>query len=187
MGVGVEPELSATPAFDAFVAARYRALVRTAALLVGDHGLGEDLVQESLVRTFGAWSRLRDPANAEAYTRATMLRLAARARRRRWHAEVPTAEPATSTSKTTNTPDTADPVHQAQQIRSALLRLPWQQRAVLVLRYFDDQSEASVAAVLGCSVGTVKSRARRGLAALRTAGVLDDEQWTEVPRGRPHA
>lgn len=156
--------------FHVFVSARYPALVRTALLLTGDRGHAEDLVQDALQRTFLAWRRLDAPANAEAYTRRTMLRLAGRARRRRWRGEVPTAEPYAGAA-----PDPAAVVDEAERVREALQRLPWAQRAVLVLRYFDDRSEADVAELLGCSAGTVKSRASRGLAALRAGGLLDED------------
>ena len=72
-------------------------------------------------------------------------------------------------------------VADAHAIRQALLALPWSQRAVLVLRYLDDRSEAETAAVLGCSLGTVKSRASRGITALRSAGLLDAHESGEVP------
>src|SRR5215813_15492862 len=78
--------------FAEFVAARYRALVRTGLLLTGDTGHAEDLTQSALIRTYLAWGRLRDPSNAESYARRTLLRLALRARKRRWTAEVATAQ-----------------------------------------------------------------------------------------------
>ncbi len=155
-------------AFTAFAAARYRALVRTACLLVGDRGHAEDLVQTALVRTYAAWGRLEDPANAEAYARKTLVRAAGRWRARRWRGEVPTEEVPDSTA-----PEMAD----LRELHSALRRLPAAQRAVLVLRYYDDLTEAQTAAALGISVGTVKSRASRALAALRedeTVGGLRD-------------
>jgi RNA polymerase sigma-70 factor (sigma-E family) len=157
--------------FTAFVTARYSSLLRSAFLLTGDRGHAEDLVQAALVRTLLSWGRLRDPAKAEPYTRTTMLRLAGRWRRRRWNAEVPTpAMPEPSTWDGTGS------VEEAAVVRSALMALPWEQRAVLVLRYFDDRPEAEVAALLGCSVGTVKSRTSRALAALRARGVLTEQE-----------
>ena len=155
-------------AFAEFVAARYGSLVRTAFLLTGDRGHAEDLVQVSLLRTFHAWGRLNAPENAEAYTRTTMIRLASRWRRRGWTAEVPSAEIPGRES-----PDPSARVDEAVTVRAALLALSWSQRAVLVLRYFDDLPEAAVAELLGCSLGMVKSRASRGLAALRDAAQLD--------------
>ena len=166
----MEGRAGAEREFAEFVGARYSSLLRTAYLLTGDRGHAEDLAQSALVRTFQAWRRLADPANAEAYTRATMIRLAMRWRRRRWTGEMPTAVLPERMAG-----DHAGTVKQAELLRRALLGLPWSQRAVLVLRYYADQSEAEIAAALGCSVGTVKSRASRGLAGLRAAGVLAAE------------
>ena len=155
--------------FAAFVAARYRALVRTGMLLAGDRGHAEDLAQSALIRTYLAWSRLRDPENAEAYARRTLLRLALRARRRRWTCEVATGR----------LPDLAEREAVSAggdlvvDVRRALAALPISQRAVLVLRFLDDQSEAETARLLGISPGTVKSRAARGLASLRQSGLID--------------
>jgi RNA polymerase sigma-70 factor (sigma-E family) len=149
-------------AFTAFVAARYRALVRTAYLLVGDQGHAEDLVQHALIRAYGAWNRIENPQAVEAYTRKTLVRATMRWRGRRWHAEVPTAE-------LPDVPVSVDP-DDLDGVRQALASLPAGQRAVLVLRFLDDLSEAQTAEVLGISVGTVKSRTSRGLAALRGSG-----------------
>jgi len=156
--------------FAAFVAARYRALVRTGLLLTGDTGHAEDLTQSALIRTYLAWGRLREPANAEAYARRTLVRLALRARQRRWTAEVATAQ-----LPENGTGSLADADDLVLDVRRALAALPAAQRAVLVLRYLDDQSEAETARLLGISPGTVKSRAARGLASLREAGLLDRE------------
>jgi RNA polymerase sigma-70 factor (sigma-E family) len=167
--------------FGDFVAARYPSLVRTAYLLTGDRGHAEDLVQAALLRTFHAWRRVDAPDHAEAYVRTAMIRLATRARRRRWVGEVPSAD-----LPDHGRADASNEVAEAAVVRAALTTLPWPQRAVLVLRYFDDLTEAQVAEVLGCSVGTVKSRASRALAALRTAGLLDPQSRDvgEVHGGR---
>ena len=162
--------------FTEFVRARYPRLLRTAYLLVGDRGLAEDLVQSGLVKTLGAWGRLADVEVVEAYTRTTIVRLAGRWGRRRWRGEIPTCR----------VPDVEaaaapDPVL-AVDVRRALARLPWEQRAVLVLRYFDDLNEGDIAAVLGCRVGTVKSHASRALQTLRHEGLLT-EQERQVPNG----
>jgi RNA polymerase sigma-70 factor (sigma-E family) len=154
--------------FRTFAAARYSALVRTAFLLVGDRGCAEDLAQSTLIKTYLAWGRLRAPENADAYARRVLVRLAIRSLRRRWAGEIPTeniAGPA------------ADPAAGdiAIDVRRALAALPGGQRAVLVLRYLDDRSEAETAALLGISIGTVKSRAFRGLKSLRRTGLLDAE------------
>jgi RNA polymerase sigma-70 factor (sigma-E family) len=157
-------------AFSEFVVGRYGSLVRSAFLLTGDRGHAEDLVQVSLLRTFRAWGRLHAPDSAEAYARTTMIRLASRWRSRRWTDEV-----ASAAVPDRDTPDHADDVDEAVRVRAALLALPWSQRAVLVLRYFDDLPESEVAALLNCRVGTVKSRTSRGLAALRDANLLDSK------------
>jgi len=167
------------PGFADFVASRYSSLARSAYLLVGDRGSAEDLVQSALVSTFGAWGRLLAVEAAESYTRTTMVRLAGRWGRRRWRGEIPA-------DQITERPDPADHSSTADgavDVRVALSRLPMQQRAVLVLRYFDDLSEAETARILDCSVGTVKSRASRGLATLRTAGLLGPAAMTEVRDG----
>lgn len=160
---------SADDRFDELVAARYRDLLRTAILLTGDRGRGEDLLQDALVRCYSAAVRGAEPESLEAYVRTSMLRLAGRWRRRLWHREVPTADP----------PDRAggadDAVDRAAAVRAALMTLPLGQRAALVLRYLESRSEAETAALLGVSVGTVKSRTSRALAALRTSGVLAEE------------
>lgn len=162
--------------FAEFVRARYPRLLRTTYLLVGDRGLAEDLVQSGLLKTLGAWDRLTRTEAAEAYTRTTIVRLAGRWGRRRWRGEIPTSHlPDTGTTAAPDVVLTVD-------VRRALAGLPWEQRAVLVLRYFDDLSEADIAAALGCSVGTVKSRASRALTTLRRDGVLTPE-GRGVPNG----
>jgi RNA polymerase sigma-70 factor (sigma-E family) len=152
-------------AFDALVALRSDALLRSAYLLTGDPHLAQDLVQSALVRTYLRWGTLRSPAAGEAYVRRTMFTQAASSWRRKWHGEVPSS-PAL--------PDGAaasEDLELREVLRRALLTLPPQQRAVLVLRFYEDMSEAETARVLGCSPGTVKSRTSRGLAALRDAGL----------------
>lgn len=167
--------------FTAFVAARYPHLVRSAYLLTGDRASAEDLVQAALLRTYGRWRRLDAPHNAEAYTRTVMVRLAARSRRRRWNAETPT-----SSLPETAVADGSARIDDRDQVHAALTTLPWPQRAVLVLRFLDDRSEAETAELLGCSVGTVKSRTSRALASLRAAGLLrlTSQPADEVGHGR---
>lgn len=165
--------------FRQFVAGRYPSLVRTAYLLTGDRGHAEDLVQTALLRTYGAWRRLADPGNAEAYTRRVMVRLAARWRARRWH-----GERSADRLPEIAAGDEAAAVDLADAVRAALLSLPLRQRAVLVLRFYEQRTEVEIADVLGCSVGTVKSRASRGLAGLRTAGLLADVTTPRDPEAR---
>lgn len=160
---------SADDRFDELVADRYPALLRTAVLLTGDRGRGEDLLQDALLRCYSAAGRGADPESLEAYVRTSMLRLAGRWRRRMWHGETPTAV-------LPDCPQSLDEVvDRGKAVRAALMTLPLGQRATLVLRYLESRSEAETAALLGVSVGTVKSRTSRGLAALRTSGVLTEE------------
>lgn len=160
--------------FDAFVAARYDALVRFGYLLLGDRGQAEDLAQSALLRTFGAWRGVRDVASAEAYVRTAMVRLSLRWRRRGWRAEVLFSRmPEADADDPYAASDLADAV------RGALQALPPQQRAVVVLRFYADLTVAETAEALGCSTGTVKSRTSRALAALRTAGLLDHDPDVE--------
>ena len=163
--------------FAAFMRGRYAALVRAGSLLVGNTAAGEDLVQTALTKTAMRWGRLADKGAAEAYTRTTMVRLAARWGGRRWRGEYPTAVlPETAAPDETVRLDTAD------ALARALVRLPYQQRAVLVLRYYEQLSEQETAATLGCSLGTVKSRTSRALAALRADGFLSEASPAEDGR-----
>jgi RNA polymerase sigma-70 factor (sigma-E family) len=164
--------------FRNFAAARYGALARTAFLLTGDRGHAEDLAQSALLKTYLAWGRLRAPENAEAYARRTLIRLAGRSRRRRWSGEIPSgrlAEPVAGTLRQGPGRAPGPAIDRAIDVRRALAALPAGQREVLVLRFLDDRSEAETALLLGISLGTVKSRASRGLASLRRTGLLTAE------------
>ena len=143
-----------------FIRARGRDLLRQAVLLAGSREAGEDLLQDALVRLLRHWSKIEgDP---EGYVRRTLYNLATdRWRRRKRRPEVVLAEPPERRD------DAGLAVDLRMQLVEALSLLPAQQRAVLVLRYFADASEAETAAALGCSVGSVKSAASRGLARLR--------------------
>jgi RNA polymerase sigma-70 factor (sigma-E family) len=152
-------------AFRRFVAARENALLRTAFLLTGDQQLAEDLVQTALEKAVRHWGSIRQVAAAESYVRRTMYRTQVSVWRRRAVTELPSAtlpEPRRAES-----PD--DRVEDRLAVHAALLRLGPRQRAVVVLRYFEDLSEQQVADVLGVSVGTVKSTAHKALARLRAS------------------
>ena len=163
--------------FDEFVAARSGRLLRTAYLLTRDHGLAEDLLQTALTKAWFAWSRI--DGEPEPYVRKVMVNTFASMWRRRWNGEHPTEE----------LPEHGYDAHAAvavsQDLWAALGRLPKRQRAVVVLRYFDDQTEAETARLLGCSVGTVKSQTAKALAKLRVDDALTttdhDRSLTHVP------
>jgi RNA polymerase sigma-70 factor (sigma-E family) len=150
-------------AFADFVAARSPALHRAAYLMVGDVGLAQDLVQEALTKTYVAWPRLREAGNAEAYTRKVITNTAITwFRRKGWNAE----------RVTEHLPETveaghADRVSDRAALMAALAQLPPRQRAAIVLRFYDDLTEAQTAAAMDCAVGTVKSQVSAGLAKLR--------------------
>jgi RNA polymerase sigma-70 factor (sigma-E family) len=149
-------------AFESFVAARSDDLLRTAVLLTRDRGHAEDLVQTALVKAYRRWERI-EGADPYAYVRRVLVTSAASWRRLRVTQEIvslPTHDPAG--------PDDADAFAERDRMSAALATLPPRMRAVLVLRYAEDLSEASTAEVLGCSVHTVKSQTVRGLARLRT-------------------
>jgi RNA polymerase sigma-70 factor (sigma-E family) len=145
--------------FDGFVATRSQALLRTAYLLTGDHGLAEDLLQTALAKSWFAWARIDGPP--EPYVRRVLATTYATWWRRRWRGERPTGD----------LPDRPDPAEAGVEDRDLLWRaldaLPRRQRVVVVLRYYEDLSEAETAAALGVSAGTVKSQASKALAALR--------------------
>jgi RNA polymerase sigma-70 factor (sigma-E family) len=152
--------------FEEFVAGRGQALQRFGYALTGDWALAEDLLQTALARAYPRWSRItRD--DPEAYVRKVMLNTWSSWWRRRWRGEVPSAQLPESAG-----PDSFVAVDSRQVLRAALAALPPGQRAVVVLRYHQDLSEAQVADLLGISVGTVKSQAAKALATLRRQAVL---------------
>lgn len=146
-------------AFMEFVRARSLSLRRTAYLLCGDWSSGDDLVQEALAKVYVAWPRIAATEAALSYTRTTMLRTYLN-EKRRWRREVNLAD---VPEHPTDDQDTALTV-----TLSALLReLPTKQRAVLVLRFYQDLSVPQIADELGIPEGTVKSQLSRGLATMR--------------------
>jgi RNA polymerase sigma-70 factor (sigma-E family) len=161
-------------AFAAFVRARGEHFVRVAVLLTGSPAEAEDLLQASLVRLYQAWPRLDvTAAPPDAYLRKILVNTRRSWWQTRWRREAPVAE-VPETARVAHAADFEDRYAVGALVRSALAALPRQQRAVLVLRYIEDQPEATVAELLGCSVGTVKTHAHRGLRALRAAlGDLD--------------
>ncbi|GAA1503344.1 SigE family RNA polymerase sigma factor [Dactylosporangium maewongense] len=163
--------------FEAFYRARTPALLRTAYLLTGDRHLAEDLVQDALARTHRAWRRLRDGGNPEAYARQVMYHLQVSRWRRRRVPESLFGDLPERRDGRDHATDATSRLALRLALRQALLTLPARQRAAVVLRYFEDRSEAEAAELLGCRVGTLKSHLARGLAALRRA-LPDDHAGT---------
>ncbi|HVA59089.1 MAG TPA: SigE family RNA polymerase sigma factor [Mycobacteriales bacterium] len=162
--------MSEPDGFRDFVAARSRSLLRTAWLLTGDWPTAEDLVQTALAKTWLRWGSIRRREDPAAYVRRAMVNTYSTWWRRRWTGEIPTAAP--PEGRVRDDPFAA--VDTRGSLLAALEQLPRRQRAVVVLRFYDDFTEAQVAAMLGCSVGTVKSQTAKALAKLR-AFLVDEE------------
>jgi RNA polymerase sigma-70 factor (sigma-E family) len=148
--------------FAEFVSARSPALLRSAWLLTGDWSQAQDLVQESLAKAWRRWDGLLRRDNPEVYVRKVMVNTHISWSRRRWHGEKPT-----ETLPDVSGLDEGARADLSLDMTRALQTLPARQRAVLVLRYFDDLTEAQAADLLGCSVGTVKSSASKAIRKLR--------------------
>lgn len=153
--------------FAEFVRARQHQLIRAARLYCGDYHAAEDLVQDALVKLASRWESVRD-GSPDAYVRRILYRDAV-SRWRKWGREVPYAAQAGERDLMDAEPADAevDAWVEGADVRAALGQLPPRQRAVIVLRYFEDLSEAEIAEAMGCSTGTVKSQASKALRHLR--------------------
>jgi RNA polymerase sigma-70 factor (sigma-E family) len=151
--------------FEDFVAGSSARLFTMARLLTGgNRAEAEDLLQGAYERAYRRWGRITRRADPERYVRQILVNASIdRWRRIRRHPEIPLA----GSGADPRTADTAAAIADRDLLIRGLAALPPRQRAVLVLRYFEDLSEAETATMLGCSVGTVKSQAARGLARLR--------------------
>ena len=149
--------------FAQFVEARERALQRTAYLLTGDWALAEDLVQTALARAWPRWERITRSDDPEIYVRKVLVNTWTTWSRRRWRGEKPSA----AVPDTAAAGDVAEEVTVRVGLRRALGSLTPRQRAVLVLRVYDDLPEAQVAHLMNCAVGTVKAAMSQALAKLR--------------------
>jgi RNA polymerase sigma-70 factor (sigma-E family) len=161
-GGRAEAERAGDPEFREYVTQRGRALLRTAYLLTGNLADAEDLVQAALAKTYLAWDRIEDRGALDGYVRRAMVNTHISWWRRRRVQEFPTDE----------LPDRAVADHAGdsdlqETMRRAIDRLPHRMRAAVVLRYYEDMTEAEVAERLGVSLGTVKSTVSRAVAKLR--------------------
>ena len=147
--------------FAELVAAKGGALRRTAYLMCGDWHLAEDLVQTVFVKVHLHWRRIRRQDSFDAYLRTTLFHAYLDTRRAKWRRETPAEYVPDLAAPGTGPSDDRD------VLVAALRRIPPRQRAVLVLRYWEDLSVEETAGLLGCAAGTVKSQAAKGLAALR--------------------
>jgi len=154
----------ADTAVEELYAAHYRRLVRLSVLLVRDLGTAEEVVQDSFVAMHGRWRRLREPDNALAYLRQTVVNRSRSVLRHRG-VEARYVPPVVPDHRGAD--EDAVVAERRSQVLDALKELPQRQREVLALRYYLDLSEAEIAATLGISRGAVKSHASRGAASLR--------------------
>ena len=176
---GTEANTGTDQAFSDFVAARWPALVRSAFLLTGDRAAAEDLVQTALAKTYVSWGKLRVQEAAESYVRRSMVTTHISWWRRHRGRE-------SLTDRLPERRDHGDGDLESVVARSSfwphLAQLPRGQRTVIVLRYYEDLTEGQAAAMLGVSVGTVKSQASRAMQTLRAAM---EQDATHEPAGRP--
>lgn len=164
-----------TIGFDEFVGARGPALIRLAFLLCGDAHLAEDLVQSALAKAYRHWKRFGDNDNPEAYVRTIIVREYASWWRRASSREIVSESPSPP-SVLDHVDDVADRVVEADATWAMLATLPRRQRAVLVLRFYLDQSDMQIAELLDCSPGTVRSSASRALTTLRRSAVATSKE-----------
>ena len=169
------------PSFEEYAAVSWSMLYRSAYLLAGNHADAEDLAQQTLIKAHRAWSKVSASDSANAYVRRILTNTFLSSRRPRARRlelltdEVP--EWAGTAGGPAGTPGTSD---ERMALWPHVRELPRQQRAVIVLRYFEDLSEAEIAETLGCSRGTVKSTAHRALKSLKAA--LDEHDRTASDR-----
>jgi RNA polymerase sigma-70 factor (sigma-E family) len=154
--------------FEEFATARLPALLRFAYLLCGDRELARDLVQDALTRALVRWNQVARADRPYAYVRRIVTNEYLALRRRRWLRTVPLAGAVLDGRLApVHRPDARSRLEDRDGLWQKLAALPSQQRAVLVLRYYEDLSDAEISEVLGCRTGTVRSHASRALATLR--------------------
>ena len=147
----------------------YRPLCRLAYVIVGDASVSEEIVMDALVRTFSGWGRLRDPGKAHIYLRRAVINLCRSGIRRKQLERRALQRPAAA-----QTTESQADAHATRDVVVAAVRdLPQRQRACVVLRYFEDLSDADIAEILDCSVGTVKSQLAKARSKLHES--LRDE------------
>jgi RNA polymerase sigma-70 factor (sigma-E family) len=159
--------------FDEFVVARSQRLLGTAYLLTRDWASAEDLLQDAMTKAWFAWPRLSE--NPEAYVKKIIVTTYVSQQRRRWRRERPLAD----LPEHPEPHDVMGGADDRDTVWRAIGRLPARQRAVIVLRFYEDLSEADTAMTLGCSIGTVKSQSARALDKLR----VDDSLAPTRSRG----
>ena len=167
--------------FEEFATSRWAGLVRLAFGLTGDSWLAEDLAQTALASAYATWWRVRRADDPDAYVRRILIN-ASKRRFRRGRVSEQSSEPGDLPDLTVADP--AAGIDERSALMAALAGLPPRQRAVIVLRYWEDMTDAQVGVLLGCSASTVRSQAARALAKLRASGGLTntDPGGTAPPR-----
>jgi RNA polymerase sigma-70 factor (sigma-E family) len=159
--------------FREFMRGRWPAMVRLAYGLTGDLGHAEDVAQAAFARAYASWARVSGTGDPDAYVRRIVINCNnSRFRKRRVAESLVDAVPDRPGGPWQRAADPADALSDSSALLKALRRLGPRQRAVIVLRFWMDMSEAETAAALNCSIGTVKSQASRALAALRGSAEL---------------
>ena len=152
--------------FADFFAGTWARLFRTTYAVAGDVGHAEDALQSAFAKAYATWHRVRSTGHPEAYVRRMAVNEVLRARRRAWWRAERSGTPPEATAAPAGS-STEDDFADRAEVWEALMSLAPRQRAVLVLRYYEDLSEQEIADVLNCSRGTVKSQASDALSALR--------------------
>jgi RNA polymerase sigma-70 factor (sigma-E family) len=171
--------------FDAFMRGRWPAMVRLGYALTGDVGHAEDLAQAAFARAYASWGRVRRAGNPDAYVRRIVINEHRGRFRKHRVAEELRGDPGETASWQRQGPEEHQVLDDRRALLDALRALGPRQRAVVVLRYWLDLSEAETAAALNCSVGTVKSQASRALATLRTNAAIRDGDIADIVEGGP--
>jgi RNA polymerase sigma-70 factor (sigma-E family) len=159
--------------FDEFMTASWPSLYRTAVLMTGDVHLAEDLLQNTMGKVYKAWPRVSRVEHPRSYARTILANEVSSWWRKRSSSEVPMV----SRPDDTSTPGHDDRIAQADMMWQALHQLPARQRAVMVLRYYEDLNGAEIAAALGITEGAVKAHAHQALRSLEgtlTAGARNE-------------
>ncbi len=154
--------------FTDFMHGRWSKLVRLGYGLTGDLQLAEDLAQTAFARAYASWPRVRRADNPDAYLR----RIVVNANRNRFRKLRVSETLTAAVPELASASDNTDQRHDRDALMTALMQLPYGQRAAVVLRYWMDMTETEAAEVLGCSAGNVKSQASRALAKLRSSSAL---------------
>jgi RNA polymerase sigma-70 factor (sigma-E family) len=171
-----EGDVAGTDDFADFYRATWPRLYRTAYAVAGDAAAAEDALQTAYAKAYASWRSVQAADSPQAYVRRIVVNEVISAGRRPWR-----RERATEALPEHALPDATTAVDARDEVWRALLALPVRQRAVLVLRYYEDLSEAQIAVVLGCSRGTVKSHASAALARLRRLTDLGAGPTSEEP------